>query len=351
MKVLVTGGAGFIGSAVVRHLIRDTDAAVVNVDSLTYAANPRALEEAGADARYAFERVDITDGPRLVDVFKRHRPDAVLHLAAESHVDRSIDGPRPFIDTNIVGTYMLLETALRYHQELEEPARKGFRLLHVSTDEVYGSLGADGAFDETAPYRPSSPYAASKAAADHLVGAWTTTFGLPAIISNCTNNYGPWQFPEKLIPTVIVKALDGAAIPIYGDGANVRDWLHVADHAEALWHILNHGAVGESYNVGGNSERANLAVAEAIAAHLDRLRPRADRKPHRSAIAFVKDRPGHDFRYALDAGKLARELGWSPRRDFETGIGETVAWYVDHEDWWRGVLKATYDGRRQGLGA
>ena len=312
MKVLVTGGSGFIGSALIRYLIRDTDAAIVNVDSLTYAANPEALEETCEDSRYAFEHCDITNGTRLAEAFLRHRPDTVIHLAAESHVDRSIDGPRPFIDTNIVGTYILLETAYRYYCELDVTQQKYFKFLHVSTDEVYGSLGKVGVFDENSPYRPSSPYAASKASADHLVLAWGATYGLPAVISNSTNNYGPWQFPEKLIPTVIVKAFDGAPIPLYGDGGNIRDWIHVDDHASALWQILNAGRIGERYNVGGGSERSNLDTVKTICAHLDKLKPRSDGLPHQHNIVFVEDRPGHDFRYALKTEKLSNELGWMP---------------------------------------
>ena len=349
MKVLVTGGSGFIGSALIRYLIRDTDAAIVNVDSLTYAANPEALEETSGDSRYAFEHCDITNGARLAEAFLRHRPDTVIHLAAESHVDRSIDGPRPFIDTNIVGTYILLETAYRYYCELDVTQQKYFKFLHVSTDEVYGSLGKVGIFDEDSPYRPSSPYAASKASADHLVLAWGATYGLPAVISNSTNNYGPWQFPEKLIPTVIVKAFDGVPIPLYGDGGNIRDWIHVDDHASALWQILNAGRIGERYNVGGGSERSNLDTVKTICAHLDDLKPRSDGLPHQQNIVFVEDRPGHDFRYALKTEKLSNELGWMPRRNFDTGLGETVSWYINQEDWWRRIITRSYDGHRQGL--
>ena len=349
MKVLVTGGSGFIGSALIRYLIRDTDAAIVNVDSLTYAANPEALEETCGDSRYVFEHCDITNSARLAEVFLRHRPDAVIHLAAESHVDRSIDGPRPFIDTNIVGTYILLETAYRYYCELDVTQQKYFKFLHVSTDEVYGSLGNVGVFDEDSPYRPSSPYAASKASADHLVLAWGATYGLPAVISNSTNNYGPWQFPEKLIPTVIVKAFDGVPIPLYGDGGNIRDWIHVDDHASALWQILNAGRIGERYNVGGGSERSNLDTVKAICAHLDKLKPRSDGLSHQHNIVFVEDRPGHDFRYALKTEKLSKELGWMSRRNFDTGLGETVSWYINQEDWWRRIITRSYDGHRQGL--
>ena len=349
MKVLVTGGLGFIGSALIRYLIRDTDAAIVNVDSLTYAANPEALEETREDSRYAFEHCDITNSARLAEVFLRHRPDTVIHLAAESHVDRSIDGPRPFIDTNIVGTYILLETAYRYYCELDVTQQKYFKFLHVSTDEVYGSLGNVGVFDEDSPYRPSSPYAASKASADHLVLAWGATYGLPAVISNSTNNYGPWQFPEKLIPTVIVKAFDGVPIPLYGDGGNIRDWIHVDDHASALWQILNAGRIGERYNVGGGSERSNLDTVKTICAHLDKLKPRSDGLPHQHNIVFVEDRPGHDFRYALKTEKLSNELGWMSHRNFDTGVGETVSWYINQEDWWRRIITRSYDGHRQGL--
>ncbi|MBM09450.1 MAG: dTDP-glucose 4,6-dehydratase [Magnetovibrio sp.] len=349
MKILVTGGAGFVGSALVRYLIRETDSYVVNVDSLTYAANLAALEGTDDNPRYAFEHHDITSGPHLADIFLRHRPDAVIHLAAESHVDRSIDGPRPFIDTNIVGTYMLLETSYRYYAELDCKIKKNFRFLHVSTDEVYGSLGKTGTFGEESPYKPSSPYAASKASADHLVSAWNKTYGLPTVISTSTNNYGPWQFPEKLIPTVIVKALDGLPVPLYGDGRNIRDWIYVEDHASALWRILNVGNIGERYNIGSRTELSNLDISKTICAHLDKLSPRSDGLPHEQNIVFVSDRPGHDFRYALKTDKLASELDWMPLCDLDSGIARTVSWYIDKEDWWRSVLNGSYDGRRQGL--
>ncbi len=346
MKVLISGGAGFIGSALIRYLLAQTDVRIVNVDCLTYAANLLALEGAEADARYSFERQTIVDGPALRDIFHRHRPDSVIHLAAESHVDRSIDGPGAFVQTNLVGTFQLLEAARDY---LRSNPSEDFRFLHVSTDEVYGTLGESGLFTEDSPLRPNSPYAATKAGSDLLAQAWAETYGLPVVISNCTNNYGPWQFPEKLIPTVILKALDGLPIPIYGSGSNVRDWLHVDDHAAALWRIVRSGRVGERYNIGAACERTNLDIARVICRCLDTLRPRLDGKAYEAQLTFVSDRPGHDFRYALDAAKIADELGWRPSRPFESGMAETVRWYLDHEPWWRGILAGTYDGRRQGL--
>jgi dTDP-glucose 4,6-dehydratase len=333
-KILVTGGSGFIGSAVIRHLLRETAVEIVNLDKLTYAANPLALEEAERDPRYRFERVDIADGAAVRAVLARHRPDAIMHLAAETHVDRSIDGPADFVQTNIVGTYVLLEAARDYWMSLSPEAARRFRFHHVSTDEVFGSLGAEGRFTETTPYRPNSPYSASKAASDHLVGAWHATYGLPVILSNCSNNYGPWQFPEKFIPLMVVKAARGEAMPVYGRGENVRDWLQVDDHARALWLILTRGRLGESYNVGGGAERRNLDVVEAICDLMDEIAPG---RPHRSLISFVADRPGHDLRYAVDCAKLSTELGWRPRDSFESGLRATVRWYLDHRDWWDGI--------------
>lgn len=349
MRVLVTGGAGFIGSAVIRHAIGLAGAEIVNVDKLTYAANPAALAEVEKDPRYRFEQVDILDRPALDRVFAAHRPTAVMHLAAESHVDRSIDGPAAFLETNVVGTFTLLQAALAYWRALPEAERAAFRFHHVSTDEVFGSLGADGAFSETTPYAPNSPYSASKAASDHFVRAWHHTFGLPTVASNCSNNYGPWQFPEKLIPLMTIKALLGERLPVYGTGANVRDWLHVEDHARALWAVLTRGRVGESYNIGGNAERANLAVVEAICDEVDRVAPAlASGEPRRSLIGFVTDRPGHDARYAIDAAKITAELGWRPTESFESGLAGTIAWYVANRRWWEGVRQAVYQGQRLG---
>ena len=346
MRVLVTGGAGFIGSAVC-HALLARGAGVINVDKLTYAANPRSLDAIANDPNYAFERQDICDRAAMDAVLAKHRPTAVLHLAAESHVDRSITGAAAFIDTNIGGTYQLLEAARQYWAELRSAERASFRFVHVSTDEVYGSLGADGRFHEDTPYRPSSPYSASKAASDHLALAWCHTYGLPVIVSNCSNNYGPRQFPEKLIPLTILKAVAGEALPVYGDGSNVRDWLHVEDHAEGLITLVERGRPGERYNFGGESERSNLAVVEDICAILDRLKPTG--RPRRKLISFVTDRPGHDLRYAIDASKAHGELGWKPRRHFEAGLEQTVQWYLDNRAWWEPVQARVYGGERLGL--
>ena len=351
MKVLVTGGAGFIGSAVVRQWIRETDAEVVNVDKLTYAGNLASLAEVADDPRHHFERVDITDAPAIASVFDRHRPDAVMHLAAESHVDRSIDGPGAFIQTNVVGTFTLLNAARAYWSSLEGGARDRFRFHHISTDEVYGSLGGDGYFLETTPYQPNSPYSASKAASDHLVRAWHHTYGLPTLVTNCSNNYGPYHFPEKLIPLVILNALAEKTLPVYGKGDNVRDWLYVEDHARALRLVLEKGQVGETYNIGGHNERTNLQVVEAICDLLDELRPEPGKGSRRRLIQFVADRPGHDQRYAIDAGKIERELGWKPVESFESGLRKTVQWYLGHELWWRDVQSGGYRQERLGLGA
>ncbi len=337
--ILVTGGAGFIGSAVVRLLIAETTARVVNLDSMTYAASGTALASVDGDPRYAFERADIRDADALAAAFARHRPDAVMHLAAESHVDRSIDGPEDFIQTNVVGTFRLLQAARAHWETLEGPARAGFRFHHVSTDEVFGSLGPDGYFTEHTAYDPRSPYSASKAASDHLVRAWGETYGLPVVLSNCSNNYGPYHFPEKLIPKMILMGLRGDPLPVYGDGSNVRDWLYVEDHARALWTVLSQGIPGESYNVGGHNEKTNLEVVQTICDLLDKHAPRADGVSRRSQISFVTDRPGHDFRYAIDPGKIDRELGWTPRETFESGIEKTVRWYLDNGDWWRPILQ------------
>jgi dTDP-glucose 4,6-dehydratase len=348
MKILVTGGAGFIGSAVIRHLIARGEA-VVNVDKLTYAATPEALEHAAESPDYAFEKIDICDGPALRDVFARHRPDAVMHLAAESHVDRSIDDAAAFIQTNVVGTCRLLEVAVAYWRELEGAARDGFRFHHISTDEVFGALGAEGHFTEETAYRPNSPYSASKASSDHFVRAWHKTYGLPVVTSNCSNNYGLYQFPEKLIPLMIINALEGKALPVYGKGENVRDWLHVEDHATALVTVLTRGRPGETYNVGGDQELRNIDVVGMICDLVDELRPGEQNTPRRDLITFVTDRPGHDLRYAVDCAKIKAELGWAPRESFESGLRKTVAWYLDHEDWWRGILARRYQGERLGL--
>lgn len=334
-KLLVTGGAGFIGSELVRQLIRETDSIVVNVDKLTYAGSLDSLQSVASSPRYHFERVDVCDGAEVQRLFHQYQPDAIMHLAAESHVDRSIDGSAEFIQTNIVGTYTLLEQALRYWHTLDGPKKEGFRFLHVSTDEVYGSLGDTGLFVEGAPYAPNSPYAATKASSDHLVRAWRQTYGLPVITTHCSNNYGPHQFPEKLIPSMILNAVAGKPLPVYGQGGNVRDWLHVADHARALCLVLDKGAPGEVYNIGGNSEMTNLEVIKTICTHLDELVPRrpGSAKQYQELITFVTDRPGHDHRYAVDFAKVRRELGWAPKETFESGIAKTVEWYLANRDW------------------
>jgi len=350
MKILVTGGAGFIGSAVVRHIIRDTDWTVANVDKLTYAGNLESLAEARDSNRHTHFKVDIVDRAAVDGVFASFQPDAVLHLAAESHVDRSIDGAAPFIETNVGGTYTLLEAALAYWRKLDTAARARFRFQHISTDEVFGSLGATGKFSETTPYAPNSPYAASKAASDHLVRAWHHTHGLPTLATNCSNNYGPYHFPEKLIPLTIIRALRGQSLPVYGKGENVRDWLHVEDHAEALTLVLRKGRPGETYNVGGDSERKNIDVVRTICQLLDEMVPESPHRPHQRLIEFVTDRPGHDARYAIDASKIATELGWRPRHGFEGGLRQTVRWYLDHKGWWERVMSGAYRVERLGLG-
>jgi dTDP-glucose 4,6-dehydratase len=347
MRIIVTGGGGFIGSAVCRHLIRETNAEVVNVDKLTYAGNLDSLLTVSRDPRYTFVKADICDESAISDLFSQVRPDAVLHLAAESHVDRSITGSRSFINTNIVGTHTMLECALRYWSSSAGSTRERFRFLHVSTDEVYGSLGATGFFSESTDYNPSSPYAASKAASDHLVVAWYRTYGLPVVVSNCSNNYGPYQFPEKLIPLMILNAFEGKPLPVYGDGSNVRDWLYVEDHAKALYLILTNGRPGETYNVGGRNERTNLAVVEGVCAALDQLNPHG--APHHRHITYVTDRPGHDHRYAIDASKLERELGWRAEETFTSGLAKTVQWYLENKWWWSPLRKKVYAGERIGL--
>ncbi len=346
-SVMVTGGAGFIGAALCRHLV-GSGTSVVNVDKLTYAANPDALAALAGSNRYRFERADVCDAAAMARILATHRPEAIVHLAAETHVDRSIDGPAVFIRTNLVGTATLLDAALAYWRSLDTGARRRFRFHHVSTDEVYGSLGATGRFTETTAYDPRSPYAASKAGSDHLVASWHHTFGLPTVISNCSNNYGPWQFPEKLIPLMIINALEGRALPVYGAGDNVRDWLHVEDHAEALALILARGRIGEKYNVGGDAERRNIDVVRQICALVDDADPGAACGPRSGLISFVADRPGHDKRYAMDASKLARELGWRPRESFESGLARTVRWYIDNREWWS-RLRTVYGGERLGL--
>lgn len=351
MKILVTGGAGFIGSAVVRHLIDDTGHEVVNVDALTYAGNPESVATAAQSPRYAFIKADIADRAAMDAAFARHQPDAVMHLAAESHVDRSIDGPGAFIQTNLVGSYVLLEAARAYWLGLPETRKAAFRFHHISTDEVYGDLhGTDDLFMETTPYAPSSPYSASKAGSDHLVRAWHRTYGLPVLITNCSNNYGPYHFPEKLIPHVILNALHGKPLPVYGNGQQIRDWLYVEDHARALVKVVTEGVVGETYNIGGHNEQRNLHVVESICALLEELAPRkpAGVAQYRDLITFVKDRPGHDARYAIDAGKIERELGWVPQETFASGLRKTVQWYLDNPEWWGRVLSGAYRLERIG---
>ncbi|PJO77602.1 dTDP-glucose 4,6-dehydratase [Neisseria brasiliensis] len=350
-KILVTGGAGFIGSAVVRHIINDTQDAVVNVDKLTYAGNLESLESLANHPRYAFEQVDICDRAALDRVFAEHQPDAVMHLAAESHVDRSIDGPAAFIETNIVGTYTLLEAARAYWHDMPSEKKAAFRFHHISTDEVYGDLhGTDDLFTETTPYAPSSPYSASKASSDHLVRAWLRTYGLPTIVTNCSNNYGPYHFPEKLIPLMILNALDGKALPVYGDGLQIRDWLFVEDHARALYQVVTEGEIGETYNIGGHNEKANIEVVRTICALLEELVPNKPQGVARyeDLITYVKDRPGHDVRYAIDAAKIGRELGWQPQETFESGIRKTVEWYLNNQTWWSRVLDGSYNRERLG---
>ena len=347
MRIIVTGGAGFIGSAVCRHLIKETEAEVVNVDKLTYAGNPNSLRSVSGHPRYRFVKADICDETAIAHLFDEVCPNAVLHLAAESHVDRSITGSRSFIGTNIYGTYTMLEATRRHWAGLRGEAKRSFRFVHVSTDEVYGSLGSVGLFSESTPYNPSSPYSASKAASDHLAIAWHRTYDLPVIVSNCSNNYGPYQFPEKLIPLMILNALEGKPLPVYGNGSNVRDWLYVEDHAKALNLILEKGQPGETYNVGGCNERSNLEVVKTICRVLDEVN--RDRRPHDRHIAFVMDRPGHDHRYAIDASKLEGELGWQAEETFESGITKTVRWYLDNDWWWSSLRNQVYAGERIGL--
>jgi dTDP-glucose 4,6-dehydratase len=347
MRVLVTGGAGFIGSALVRYLVGEERVHVLNVDKLTYASNLASVAPVADDSRYALLKADICDSARIAAAFTDFQPDGVIHLAAETHVDRSITGSAAFIETNIVGTHVLLEAVRRYYEDLPDQRREKFRFLHVSTDEVYGSLGPESLFSETTAYNPSSPYSASKAASDHLVLAWHRTYGLPTIISNCSNNYGPYQFPEKLIPLMILNALHGKPLPVYGDGSNVRDWLHVDDHVRALFLILRRGRIGEKYNVGGRNEQTNLGVVERICELMDRFNPAG--ASHRRHVSFVTDRPGHDQRYAIDASRLETELGWRAKETFDTGMEKTVRWYLDHREWWESVRRRVYAGERLGL--
>ncbi len=349
MKIIVTGGAGFIGSAVCREIINHTPHSAINIDKLTYAANLDSLKSIDNSERYTFYKTDICDRQKLDDIFRHEQPDAVLHLAAESHVDRSITGPADFINSNIVGSFVLLEAARTHWEGLKGSAHDSFRFLHVSTDEVFGSLGDEGLFTEDTPYDPSSPYSASKAASDHLVRAWHRTYDFPALMSNCSNNYGLYQFPEKLIPLVITNALYGRKLPIYGAGDNIRDWLHVEDHARALLRILAKGVPGESYNVGTRSECSNIHVVHTICDQLDRLRPQPGGGSYRDLIEHVSDRPGHDFRYAIDPAKLETTLGWKARETFQSGIEHTIQWYLDNEDWWRPLRSNIYDGERLGL--
>ncbi|MHA2714058.1 dTDP-glucose 4,6-dehydratase [Vibrio owensii] len=351
MIVMLTGGAGFIGSSVVRHIIDNTNDMVINVDKLTYAGNSESLLSVSKNNRYIFEQVDICDRGELDRLFKQYEPDAVMHLAAESHVDRSIDGPAAFIETNILGTYTLLEASRSYWNKLSEESKKTFRFHHISTDEVYGDLeGTDDLFTETTSYEPSSPYSASKASSDHLVRAWSRTYGLPTIVTNCSNNYGPYHFPEKLIPLTILNAIKGMQLPVYGNGLQVRDWLFVEDHARALYKVVTEGEAGETYNIGGHNEKANIDVVKTICELLEELVPNkpAGISQYSDLITYVTDRPGHDVRYAIDASKIERELGWTPEESFESGIRKTIEWYLNNKEWWGRVLDGSYAGERLG---
>ena len=352
MRILVTGGAGFIGSAVIRHIIENTHHHVLNVDKLTYAGNLESLQSIEQSERYQFFQTDICDQVELEKIFENFQPNVVMHLAAESHVDRSIDGPAAFIQTNIVGTYSLLEAARKYWLSLTAEVKESFRFHHISTDEVYGDLeGTTDLFKETTPYAPSSPYSASKASSDHLVRAWHRTYGLPTIVTNCSNNYGPYHFPEKLIPLVILNALDMKPLPIYGKGDQIRDWLFVEDHARALYQVVTEGVVGETYNIGGHNEKQNIEVVKTICKILDELKPESTGQKYETLITFVKDRPGHDLRYAIDAAKIEKELGWTPQETFETGIRKTVAWYLNNLDWCHRVQDGSYQRERLGVNA
>lgn len=349
MKILVTGGAGFIGSSLVRTLVKKSEVTVINVDKLTYAGHLESLSGIELEKNYFFEKGDICDSELMKEIFDKYKPDAIMHLAAESHVDRSIDGSAEFIETNIIGTHVLLETSRKYWMNLSREKKKSFRFLHVSTDEVFGSLGDTGFFTEDTSYDPRSPYSSSKASSDHLVRAWYHTYGLPTFITNCSNNYGPYQFPEKLIPIVIIKALSGEQISVYGKGDNIRDWLFVEDHAEALIRVLKKGKVGQTYNVGGHNEKTNLEVVQTICRTLDILAPKHLGESYENQIAFVKDRPGHDFRYAIDASKIKKELDWAPNETFESGIKKTILWYLQNMDWVKSVTGSNYNFERLGV--
>jgi dTDP-glucose 4,6-dehydratase len=349
VKVLVTGGAGFIGTSVVRHLLGD-GASIVNLDKLTYAGSNPPLGALAEGGRYALEVADIADRAAVARLLVQHRPDAVMHLAAETHVDRSIDRADDFIHSNLVGTFTLLEAARAYWDGLAGEAKARFRFHHISTDEVFGSLGPDGRFSEETPYRPNNPYSASKAGADHLARAWHKTYGLPVVMTNCSNNYGPWQFPEKLIPLMILNAIEGKPLPVYGSGGNVRDWLYVGDHAAVLWAVVRQGRVGESYNIGGGEERSNVDLVRALCAILDEELPQSPHRPHERLISFVADRPGHDLRYAMDDAKIRRELGWRPAESLATGLRRTVRWYLDNRQWWEPIRSGRYRGERLGTG-
>jgi len=350
LKIIVTGGAGFIGSAVIRQYIQETNHEIINLDALTYAGNLESLAVVDQSPRYRFEHVNICDIDEVRRVFNEHQPDAIMHLAAESHVDRSIDGPADFIQTNIVGTFNILDVAKKYWDDLSAAKKEGFRFHHVSTDEVYGDLGETGLFTEETSYDPSSPYSASKASSDHLVRAWHRTYGFPVVITNCSNNYGGYQFPEKLIPLVTLNALEGKALPIYGKGDQIRDWLHVDDHARALRLVLETGKNGETYNIGGHNEKTNLDVVKTICALLDKLMPNSQYVPHESLITYVADRPGHDLRYAIDADKIAKDLGWLPEETFESGIEKTIHWYLENTKWCQNVQDGSYQRERLGTG-
>ncbi len=351
MKIFITGGAGFIGSALIRYLISETDHSIVNIDKLTYAGNLASLQPVSDSSRYQFEQVDICDAQAINKLFAQYQPDIIMHLAAESHVDRSIDGPAEFIETNIVGTSVLLEAARQYWSELAAEKKQAFRFHHISTDEVYGSLGEEGLFQETTAYDPSSPYSASKASSDHLVRAWHRTFGLPVVVTNCSNNYGPYQFPEKLIPLIILNALEGKPLPVYGKGDQIRDWLYVEDHAKALWLAVTKGKSGETYNIGGRNERTNIEVVKTICSLLDELRPQHPEgiSEYQQLITYVTDRPGHDMRYAIDADKIRSELDWEPDEDFSTGIRKTIIWYLENPGWCEDIQSGSYRRERLGL--
>ena len=350
LTILLTGGAGFIGSNLVHHLLEKDDITVVNLDKLTYAGNLESLKDVMDSGRHVFVQGDIGDRELVKSLLAKYRPSAVMHLAAESHVDRSIDGPGQFIQTNVVGTFELLEAVREYWNHLDGDEREIFRFLHISTDEVYGSLGVEGFFTEESRYRPNSPYSASKAASDHLARAYYHTYGLPTIITNCSNNYGPRQFSEKLIPLMILNALEGKQLPVYGTGQNIRDWLYVGDHCRALFTVLKKGRPGEVYNIGGNNEKTNLEVVQTICSILDEINPRIDKKSYQEQINFVKDRPGHDLRYAINAGKITSELGWKPSEDFDSGLSKTIQWYLDNTDWCKHVQDSSYQRQRLGLG-